>query len=176
MNMINLLPPQYKARIREAKKIRVAVNIGILIILSSIIFWLSLVIINTRLGFMKESQTFSVVQEKAKVSQLEKIKGEMGKVNSMIIEINKFYAGQIVVSDLLIHLSNILGKEVELDNFSFDKISRKVVITGTVKSLAGLNALKDVLNNQETFKAVSLAIPSYIPKEDITFKTEFIYE
>jgi hypothetical protein len=174
--MINLLPPQYKARIREARKIRVAVNIGILIILSLVVFWLSLIIVNSRLELMQDNQIFSVSQEKSKISQLEKIKGGMGKVNTMIAEINKFYAGQIVVSDLLIHLSNILGKEVELDNFSFEKISKKVVMSGTVKSLAGLNELKDVLNNQDDFKVVNLAIPSYVPREDITFKVDFIYE
>jgi hypothetical protein len=174
--MINLLPPQYKARIREAKKIRVAINVGIFIIFSLIVFWLSLIIINSRIDDMKENQAFSVSLEKAKVGQLDKIKVEIGKVNTMITEINKFYSGQIIVSDLLIHLSNILGKEVELDNFSFDKITKQVVMSGTVKSLKGLNDLKDVLNNQTDFKGVYLNIPSYKPGENISFKVDFTYE
>ena len=171
--MINLLPPQYKKRIRQAKKIRVAFNFGLFVVVCLIIFWLSLVLINSRIDNMKEAQAFLVSTEKTKIKQLDEIKAKMGIINGMISEINKFYDNQVSVSDILIQLSNVLNREAELNNFSFDKTSGKLVMSGTVKTLKGLNDLKEILNSQTNFGSVNLVIPSYVPKEDITFKADF---
>lgn len=171
--MINLLPPQYKDKIREAKKIRIAFNFGIFVIICLMILWLSFVFINSRIDNMKEVQAFLVVAEKTKIKQLEEIKAKIGTINGMISEINKFYNNQVALSDILIQLSNVLNREAELDNFSFNKTSGQVVISGTVQTLKGLNELKDILNSQSNFRDVNLIIPSYVPKEDITFKVDF---
>ncbi len=171
--MINLLPPQYKQKIKEAKKIRIAFNFGLLVIICLIIFWLSLVLINSRIDDMKEVQILLVDTEKTKIKQLDEIKGKINTINGMISEMNAFYNSQMAVSDILIQLSNVLNREAELNNFSFNKGDGKVVMSGTVKTLKGLNDLKDILNSQNNFRNINLVIPSYIPKEDISFKADF---
>ena len=173
--MINLLPPQYKDKIRDAKKIRMIFNVGIFFIVCIVVFWLSLRIIDIRINIIKENQSALTRIEHNKVGQLNIVKGKINQVNGLISEINKFYGGQVYISDLLIKISSILGQEVTLNNFSFDKASKKVVLSGTVKTLQGLNGLKDTLNTQKEFRAMNLSIPSYIPKEDISFAADFIF-
>jgi len=174
--MINLLPPQFREKIREAKKIRIAFNVGIFIIVCLIVFWLTLMIINARIESLKENQALLTQVERSKMVQLNIIKDKIAKINGLFAEINKFYEGQIYTSNLLMQMSNIFGPEVTLNNFSFDKPSKQVVISGSVKSLKGLNTLKETLNNQRNFKGVHLSIPSYAPSEDINFKADFILE
>lgn len=125
---------------------------------------------------MKESQIFLVNSEKTKIKQLDEIKAKINTINGMISEINNFYNSQMAVSDILIQLSNVLNREAELNNFSFNKVDGKVVMSGTVKTLKGLNDLKDILNSQNNFRNVNLVIPSYIPKEDISFKADFFIQ
>ena len=173
--MINLLPPQYKEKIRAAKKIRMIFNVGIFFIVCILVFWLSLMIIDVRINTIKENQSLLTRVEHSKVGQLNIVKGKINQVNGLISEINKFYEEQIYVSDLLVKVSNILGQEVTLNNLSFDKNTKKVVLSGTVKTLQGLNELKDTLNTQTEFRAMNLSIPSYIPKEDISFAADFIF-
>jgi hypothetical protein len=115
-----------------------------------------------------------VQAEKAKMIQLDIIKRKISKVNTIFSEINNFYAGQIYTSNLLIQMSNVLGTGVKLNNFSFDKTNKQIAISGSVKSLQGLNNLKETLNNQHNFKGVNISIPSYDPSEDINFKADFI--
>jgi len=122
--MINLLPPQYKQKIKEAKKIRIAFNFGLLVIICLIIFWLSLVLINSRIDDMKEVQILLVDTEKTKIKQLDEIKGKINTINGMISEMNAFYNSQVAVSDILHELSktNIPFEELQLKRSSLEDV------------------------------------------------------
>lgn len=123
-------------------------------------------------GRAEIQSSFSIAQE-SKSEQLNKIKEKTAQINETFARINKIYNSQIVVSNILIDLSKLLGFDSSLKSFYFDKNKNVVTISGTIRNLTSLNKLREDFYNSRNFSKADFTIGTYAPYQPIEFSITF---
>lgn len=116
--------------------------------------------------------SFSIAQGN-KLDQLNKIKEKTAQINETFSKINKIYHSQIVVSDILINLSKLLGGDSSLKSFHFDKSKNAATVSGTIRNLTSLNKLREDFYNNQNFSNADFTIGTYAPYQPIEFSITF---
>jgi Tfp pilus assembly protein PilN len=174
--MINLLPPKEREKVIWEKKLRLVFILGFLAIFCLLTLWLALSAIKIHINSQKEAQIILTEIEKNKSSQLQELRRRIQKINQTLTKINKFYDDQILTSELLERVSNLLPRDVYLETFVFDKSKGEVRFSGTVRTLESLNRLREKLQKEDGFEDIDFSIATYVPSENIDFKVKFIFK
>lgn len=171
--MINLLPPKEKQELAYAKKTRILINIVVLITFCFISLWLIFKTAEIYVVGQSEIQKSFLTAQENKSEQLNKIKEKTAQINETFAKINKIYNSQIVVSNILIDLSKLLGADSSLKSFYFDKNKNIVTISGKIRNLRSLNKLREDFHNSRNFSNADFTIGTYAPYQPIEFSITF---
>lgn len=174
--MINLLPHTEKIKREREKDLKLILVIGVLLFSFLIVFVLSFLAIK----FYINNQVFYyndlIKARSQKLSQTKLIENKVAEVNKILGEFNDFYKGQLVMSNLLVRLNDLLLPGTKLDSFLFQEEDNKVSISGTASSLEKADELRARLREELDFKNLDFSLPDWLQSEEINFRVSFNIE
>ena len=180
--MINLLPPEEKNNLREEKKLKLILVLGIsllafLISFSLILFAIQIFISNQ----MEVQKSFLEQKEKeSQSSQIKELKKIMNDSNDKISKLNLFYQQQPSFTFLLEKISETLPPEVYLTNILLtiqkEKDGKEFLncnLSGFSPTSDALLQFRENLKNEPNFKEVSFPPSNWLATTDINFSVNF---
>lgn len=170
--MINLLPPKEKEKLFWQRQKKVVFVLGVLGLFCLLLFWLSLKIVEINLETQKRILAIESQRQKDSLAKVAQIKKEIKNINQALEEIVRIYENQKYVADILAKLASLLPQEAQLESLIFDKKENRIQMNGRIKTLAGLNQLKELLEKEESFHQVEISIGTYVPGQKIEFRIQ----
>lgn len=167
--MINLLPPQHKKELRGEEQFRLVLILGMLLMVFFVCLSLSLLAI--RIYVSGEIQTRQILAEAQRVeengSRLEQIRQR----NADIGGIASFYAGRIVLSDIVDRIASALPESMHVTSLIYTK--GKIALAGFAPSTEDLLSFRTRLEAEPLFKNFRFPSSNWVEATDIDFSFDF---
>lgn len=171
---INLVPPQKKEEIYQAKRLRMVFRVqfySILIgLLSFFLLWASNYVLNVNLNLVSKEGQSDLDQEKYR--QIEKYDSEFQGINSQLGEISKVRRDQLYWSRML----QLFNRNIP-DGIFLEEVSTKdyaVFISGKADNRDTLISFRDKLGSEGCFSSVDLPLSNLVSKDNVSFQMDLI--
>lgn len=173
--MINLLPPQYKIEFRQEENFRLILTLGILILF--FLVSLILILISVKIYLWEQVETTKIlVNLEEKYFQTPETKVLQEKIrlaNQNLSKLNSFYQGRTDSTEILEKISETLPSGIYLTNFSWQKSTSQIAISGFCPNQKTLFEFKKNLEKQKEFSEVYFPLSNWIKSKDIDFDATF---
>jgi Tfp pilus assembly protein PilN len=175
--MINLIPDEQKFEISTLRKFYLILNWKILII--SFLISLSLISLLVKIFIQSEVKiNESFLNEKEKEINLNKnLIEKIEHVNSSLSQIYSFYQNQIIFSEILEKLYQIVPSGISFSNISISFLEKEKAVS---VSLSGISPSRDLLllfkenlGKEKSISEVIFPLDVWIKKENINFSLTF---
>lgn len=171
--MINLLPKKEKIRREREKDLRLILVIAILLFSFLIVFVLSFLAIKFYLNDQLNYYNDLIKSQSQKLTQTKVIEDKVSEVNKILGEFNNFYKDQLVMSNLLVTINDLLLPSTKLDSFLFQEESNKVSLSGSASGLEKTYELRDRLREEPDFKNLDFSLPNWLQSDEVNFRVNF---
>ncbi|GEM_PF-2193908 len=170
--MINLLPLEQKARIKQEKRLKIVFVLAVFLAVFSVFLFLSLYLVKEMAvgGIKEESQALS--EERRKFEGVLEMEENIEEFNEMVSQIDSLYKKSLDVTQTLeeIYLSLPLGVYIEKMEMEREGETEKVLLLGYSPDWKALTLLEEKL--KESFSEVRFSSHSWAQVEDINFSVE----
>jgi len=172
--MINLLPPEQKEEILKEEQFKITLNLGIVVLAILISLFLLLFSIKIFLASQLESQKIILAEKELEISQFRDLEEKIKEYNLNFSKLNSFYQNQVLPSQILEKISQILPEKTYLNSFNF--ISNKISLSGFCPDTKTLLLFKDNLEKEKEFGQIYFPISNWMQPTNINFIVNFNYE
>lgn len=173
--MINLLPPEEKEILRQEKSWKLILILGILSLIFLISFALILfsikIYLQSQLDFQKT--LVKLEEERAKTFGIKNLQSEIAALNQNLSKLNSFYQRQISLTEILEKISKILPPEIYLNNFTYQRNTLQISLSGFAPSRENLLEFKKKLEEEKSFKEVYFPPQNWLKTTNIDFFLTF---
>lgn len=169
--MINLLPPEERKELLAEEIKRLAITLGLIVLLS-------LLCLTIILGFLKvylliqidlQKNVLESIKEKGEDSEARIIEEKIDNSNQKLAKINDFYEQKYGLENILEKLIQAVPKEIYLTNLFYSKTSSQIILAGFSPSRDLLVQFKKNLEQKEEFRAIYFPPSNWIEPVDIDF-------
>ena len=171
--MINLLPPQYKAELKEEENWKLTLILSLLFLIFLVCLALILFSIKISISGQLEAQKTLLLYEEKKFeeSQIQNLEEKITASNQAISELNSFYQSQISLTEILEKIFETLPSGVYLTtlDFNLDQFS----LFGYSPTREILLEFKKNLEKEELFEEIYFPPPNWVKPSDIDFSVNF---
>ena len=179
--MINLLPPEDKEQLKKEESFRLILILGMLSVLFFVCLSLLLLSIRIYVGGGIAAQNILIEAEKKQEqeSPLQKIR----LLNGDIKELERFYAQETVLSDIILRITTAVPERVYITSFSYTPPIRpkggkeitnaRVSLTGFGPTREDLLAFRAKLEEDALFENFNFPQSNWKLAEDIDFSFTF---
>lgn len=171
--MINLLPPQYKAELKEEENWKLTVILSILFLIFLICLALILFSIKISISGRLEVQKILLLQEEKNFeeSQIQNLEENITISNQTLLELYSFYQSQNNLTKTLEKISETIpsGAYLTTLNLNLDKIS----LSGYSPTREILLEFKKNLEEEELFEEIYFPPSNWVKPSDIDFSVNF---
>lgn len=173
--MINLLPTQYKAELKQEENWKLVLILGFLFL----IFLISLILIlfSIKAYIQGEVQSFKILTElQEKTFQTEEnrlLREKINSVNQNLSKLISFYRTKTNSAEILEKISQPLSSQIYLTNVSWQKDTSRVSLSGYAPSREILLEFKRNLEEREDFTEVYFPPSNWLKPVDIDFQVSF---
>ena len=171
--MINLLPPQYKAELKEEENWKLTVILSILFLIFLVCSALILFSIKISISSQLEVQKVLLLQEekKFKESQIQNLEEKIAISNQTLLKLNSFYQSQNNLTEILEKISEAIPSSTYLTtlNLNLDKIS----LSGYSPTREILLEFKKNLEKEKLFEEIYFPPSNWVKPSDIEFSVNF---
>ena len=175
--MINLLPPQDKEELHKEELFRLALILGLLLVM--FLICLSLALLSIRVYVSGEIQAQRILVEAQREQGGELRLEHVRELNSDIAGISSFYASRVLLSDVIERISAVSTPNVYITSFDYTPISQRggknasIALKGFASQTEDLLALRTNLEQVGLFKNFYFPPSNWIRAADINFSFEF---
>jgi len=171
--MTNLLPPQAKNELYEEEMKNLIIILGSLILI--FLFSLTLILFGVKNYILEQanSEKITVDLEKKKLedSEIQNLRTKIISINKTLSQLNFFYQNQVKLTEIFNKISDILPSQMYLTNFSYQKETNLVSLSGFSPTQEILLNFKKNLNKE--FSEVNFPLQNWIKSTDIDFQVTF---
>jgi len=180
--MINLLPPQYKAELREEESWKLILILEILVLIFLICSALILFSIKISISGQVEAQKIllSYEEKKFEESQIQNMEEKITTSNQTLLELNSFYQGQTNLTEILEKISETFPVNVYLATLNFSPLTTKNEKYVAQISLSGFSPTREILlefkknlEKEELFEEIYFPSSNWVKPTDIDFSVNF---
>ena len=171
--LTNLLPPRNKAELFEEEVKNLIIILGILILI--FLFSLTLILFGIQ-NYVSgkidlEKITFDMEKKKSEDSEIQNLRTKIISLNQVLSQLNSFYQEQNKLTKVFNKISETLPPQMYLTNFSYQKESNLV-------SLSGFSPTQEILDNfkknlEKEFSDVYFPLQNWVKSTDIDFQATF---
>ncbi len=174
--MINLLPPYWQKKLEEEELFKIVATMGMFFALAAAVFVLMLVLV--RIYCLVELEGARVAaEEKQKeigIMDIATTENEITSKNRFIAGVSDFYAGQILVTEMVELVAKALPEGTSLSELSL--AGNTVHLGGYSPDRNSLVALKSNLEKEASFKEIVFPPENWLMAQDIYFSINLKYE
>jgi Tfp pilus assembly protein PilN len=173
--MINLLPPQYQAELKQEENWKTVLILEIVFL----IFLVSLILILFSIKIYLQGQVESLkvlVDLEEKTLQTFGISDWREKItltNQKILKLETFYKTQVRATKILEEIFQVLPSEISLTALSWQKNISQVTLAGFSPSREILFGFKKNLEEKKDFSQIYFPPSNWIKPVDIDFQVSF---
>jgi len=173
--MINLLPPQYKNELKQERKYKLVLILGIVVLF----FLISLSLILLSIKFYTQGQVesekilLSLKEKEFKTPETEALQKEVISINQNILKLSSFYQNQANLVEILEKLSQISPSGMYLTSLSYQKTNFQISLSGYAPTRETLVQFKENLEKEKEFKEVNFPPSNWVAPTDINFQATF---
>ena len=180
--MINLLPPQYKAELKEEENWKLTLILSILFLIFLACSTLILFSIKISISGQAEAQKILLLQEekKFKESQIQNLEEKITISNQALLKLNSFYQSQTNLTEILEKISETLPTSVYLTTLNFSPLTTKNEKYVAQISLSGFSPTREILlefkknlEQEELFEEIYFPPSNWVKPTDIDFSVNF---
>jgi len=183
-SMINLLPPSYKEELQGEEHFRLVLILGMLIVIFFVCLSLALLAIRVYLSGEIEVQQILVESQSQddRTSRVEQVQ----KLNGDIAEVSSFYENKVLISDVILRISDVLPESVYITSLSYtpvfnsksgkadEKPSKvKIALTGFAPRTEDLLQIRTSLEQDPLFGNFHFPPSNWIRATNIDFSFDF---
>ena len=171
--LTNLLPPRNKAELFEEEVKNLIIILGILFFI--FLFSLTLILFGIQ-NYVSgkidlEKITFDMEKKKSEDSEIQNLRTKIISLNQVLSQLNSFYQEQNKLTKVFNKISETLPPQMYLTNFSYQKESNLV-------SLSGFSPTQEILDNfnknlEKEFSDVYFPLQNWVKSTDIDFQATF---
>jgi len=171
--MINLLPPQYKAELKEEENWKLTLILSILFLIFLACSTLILFSIKISISGQAEAQKILLLQEekKFKESQIQNLEEKITISNQALLKLNSFYQSQTNLTEILEKISETLPTNVYLTTLNFNPA--QISLSGFSPTREILLEFKKNLEQEELFEEIYFPPSNWVKPTDIDFSVNF---
>lgn len=169
----NLLPLKVKTELYEEEIKKMIIIVGVLILIFLFFFTLISFAINDYISRQIDLEKTGINLEKnnAEAPEIQNLREKIISINRTLSQFDSFYQGQIRLTEIFNKISNILPSQMYLTNFSYQKESVQI-------SLSGFSPNREILfefkkNLEKEFPEVNFPPQNWIKATDIDFQVNF---
>lgn len=171
--MINLLPPQYKAELKEEENWKLTLILSILFLIFLVCSALILFSIKVSISGQAEAQKILLLQEEKKFeeSQIQNLEEKITVSNQALLKLNSFYQSQTNLTEILEKISETLPTGVYLTILNFNPA--QISLSGFSPTREILLEFKQNLEQEELFGEIYFPPSNWVKPTDINFSVNF---
>jgi Tfp pilus assembly protein PilN len=171
--MTNLLPPQVKTELCEEKIKKMVIIFGILILI--LLFSSTLILFTIKNYISKqidlEKTVINLEEKNSEAPEIQNLREKIISINRTLSQLNSFYQEQVRLTEIFNKISDVLPSQMYLTNFSYQKESAQVSLSGFSPNREILFEFKKTLENE--FPEVNFPPQNWIKATDINFQVNF---
>jgi hypothetical protein len=181
--MINLLPPQYKAELKEEENWKLILILEILVLIFLACSTLILFSIKISISGQTEAQKILLLYEEKKFeeSQIQNLEEKITISNQTLLELNSFYQGQTNLTEILEKISETSPTNVSLVTLDFsplattknEKYAAQISLSGFSPTREILLEFKKNLEKEQTFEEIYFPPSNWVKPTNIDFSVNF---
>jgi len=171
--MINLLPPQYKAELKEEESWKLVLILEILVLIFLICLALILFSVKIFISGQLEAQKILLLQKEKKFeeSQIQSLEGKIIISNQTLSKLNSFYQDQTNLTEILEKISETLPLETYLTILNLDPA--QISLSGFSPTREILLEFKKNLEQEELLGEIYFPPSNWVKPTDIDFSVNF---
>lgn len=171
--MINLLPPQYKAELKEEENWKLTLILSILFLIFLVCSALILFSIKISISGQAEAQKILLLQEEKKFeeSQIQNLEEKITISNQALLKLNSFYQSRTNSTEILEKISETLPTNVYLTTLNFNPA--QISLSGFSPTREILLEFKKNLEKEQTFEEIYFPPSNWVKPTDIDFSVNF---
>ena len=181
--MINLLPPQYKAELKEEENWKLTLILSILFLIFLVCSALILFSIKISVSGQAEAQKILLLKEEKKFeeSQIQNLEEKITISNQALLKLNSFYQSQTNLTEILEKISETLPINIYLATLNFnpltatenEKHAAQISLSGFSPTREILLEFKKNLEKEQTFEEIYFPPSNWVQQTDIDFSVNF---
>lgn len=171
--MTNLLPPQIKNELFEEEVKNLIIVLGSLILIFLFSFTLILFTINDYISKQidLEKMVINLEKKNSEVPEIQNLREKIISINRTLSQLDSFYQDQVKLTEIFNKISDISPSQMYLTNFSYQKETNLVSLSGFSPTQEILLNFKKNLNKE--FSEVNFPLQNWIKSTDIDFQVTF---
>lgn len=171
--MINLLPPQYKAELKEEENWKLTLILSILFLIFLVCSALILFSIKISISGQAEAQKILLLQEEKKFeeSQIQNLEEKITISNQTLLKLNSFYQSQTNSTEILEKISETLPIRTYLTTLNFNPA--QISLSGFSPTREILLEFKKNLEQEELFEEIYFPPSNWVKPTNIDFSVNF---
>jgi Tfp pilus assembly protein PilN len=171
--MINLLPPQYKAELKEEENWKLTLILSILFLTFLVCSALILFSIKISISGQLEAQKILLLQEEEKFeeSQIQSLEEKITISNQTLFKLNSFYRSQNNLTEILEKISETLPSSVYLT--TLDLNLAQISLSGYSPTREILLEFKKNLEKEKLFEEIYFPPSNWVKPSNIDFSVNF---
>jgi Tfp pilus assembly protein PilN len=171
--MINLLPPQYKAELKEEENWKLTLILSILFLTFLVCSALILFSIKISISGQLEAQKILLLQEEEKFeeSQIQSLEEKITISNQTLLKLNSFYRSQNNLTEILEKISETLPSSVYLT--TLDLNLAQISLSGYSPTREILLEFKKNLEKEKLFEEIYFPPSNWVKPSNIDFSVNF---
>lgn len=180
--MINLLPPQYRQKLREEQRFRLVLLLGVILSIAFFALSVFLLVIQITLSNERLTQEVKLISFEERTTREDSILVEIKNQNSKLRNIEAFKKQRRALKEVVGEVASSLPQELYLLSFSYtpaievvkkaDKVVKTpaiIAVTGKAQTREQLLSFKDALQADPFFAEVVFPPSNWVKPTDITF-------
>ena len=180
--MINLLPPQYRQKLKEEQRFRLVLLLGVVLGIAFFALSVFLLVIQVTLSNERLTQEVKLLSFEERTTREDSTLVEIKNWNSKLRNIGSFKQGRRSLKDVFDEVGSSLSQDLYLFSFSYTpafKTTKKggetiktpatVAVTGKAQTREQLLSFKDALQANPFFAEVVFPPSNWVNPSDITF-------
>jgi Tfp pilus assembly protein PilN len=169
----NLLPPQTKDELYEEEIKKMIIISGILILI--FLFSSTLILFTINNYILKqidlEKTVINLEEKNSEAPEIQNLREKIISINRTLSQLDSFYQAQVRLTEIFNKISDILPSQMYLTNFSYQKESAQVSLSGFSPNREILFEFKKTLEKE--FPEANFPPQNWIKATDIDFQVNF---
>ena len=173
--MINILPPKEKEILQAEEKKKIVLILEILGFTFLLCLILILVSMNIYVSGQAEAVRIVLKQEQGEfeTSEIKSFTEKIKLANEIFSNLDSFYQNQVKLTKILEEISETLPDGIYLNNFSYQRNTSRVTISGFSESREVLSEFKENLEQKENLEEIYFPSSCWIKPINIDFNSKF---
>ena len=172
--MINLLPPEYRQRLKDEEYFRLVLISGALLLLFFVSLSLMLLSIRIYLSGEIDAQKILVERQQEEYNRENPLELNVKDLNRSVAQLAAFYKEQILLSAILQEVTAALPSEAYLTSFVYNSgAPGKISLAGFAPTSEDLQAFRGTLEQNSRFSNFFFPLSNSTSERDITFSFTF---